>query len=398
MIQRTLIILILLCISVRAEAQVDFLLVRDGFGNAGEATTQSLELVLENSQELRGLQFDLEFDPALFSVAALTGVNRFAALDVLSNEAESGRFTVLVTDLGGAAITPGSAPVIRVDGSVAEGIEPQAIPIRVRNILFSNTLGQALLGADVTGYVFVAGGNYVRLNSGHQQTQGDTIAVDLYNGVDLGGAQFTVRFRPEFLRLHSFSVGSRSEAMDLQTNEVAPGEIIVLLSSTERNTIAAGTGPVFQFVADTVETAFLTPSSPQKLTLSEVVLSDVTGTALAHEAFDGEFFLDIPMLPVSVAESNVPEGFSLSQNYPNPFNPSTTISFAVPTAGEVTLSIYNIRSQLVRTLVSGSLVAGRHQVVWKGLDARGLQVASGIYVSRLAADNFVAYKKLVLTK
>jgi len=397
-IKRTLIFCILLCISVRAEAQVDFLLVRDGFGTAGEATTQSLELVLENRQELRGLQFDLEYDPALFSVAALTGVNRFAAFEVLSNEAEPGRFTVLVTDLGGGAIAPGSAPVIRVDGSVAEGVEPQAIPIRLRNVLFSNTLGQALLGADVRGYVFVAGGNYVRLNSGHQQTQGDTIAVDLYNDVDLGGVQFTVRFRPEFLRLHSFSASSRSETMDFQTNEVAPGEIIVLLSSTQRDTIAAGTGPVFQFVADTVETAFLTPISPQKLALSEVVLSDVAAAVLAHEAFDGDFFLDISMPPVSVAESNVSENFSLSQNYPNPFNPSTTISFAIATAGEVTVSIYNIRSQLVRTLVSGSLIAGRHQVVWNGLDVRGVRAASGIYVYKLEAENFVAYKKLVLTK
>ena len=398
MIKRTLIICILLCISVQAEAQVDFLLVRDGFGNAGEATTQSLELVLENSQELRGMQFDLEYDPALFSVAALTGVNRFAAFEVLSNEAEPGRFTVVVTDLGGAAIAPGSAPVIRIDGNVVEGVEPQAIPLRLRNVLFSNTLGQALLGPDVRGYVFVAGGNYVRLNSGHQQTQGDTIAVDLYNDVDLGGVQFTVRFRPEFLRLHSFSASSRSETMDFQTNEVAPGEIIVLLSSTQRDLIAAGTGSVFQFVADTVETAFLMPTSPQKLSLSEVVLSDVSAETLAHETFDGDFFLDIPMPPVSVAESNVPENFSLSQNYPNPFNPSTTISFAVPTAGEVTLSIYNIRSQLVRTLVSGSLTAGRHQVAWNGLDARGVRAASGIYVYRLEAANFVAYKKLALTK
>ena len=124
MIKRTLIICILLCISVRAEAQLDFLLVRDGFGNAGETAMQSLEIVLENSQELRGLQFDLEYDPALFSVAAFTGVNRFASFNVLSNEAEPGRFTVVVTDLGGGVIAPGSTPVIRVDGSVVEDVEP----------------------------------------------------------------------------------------------------------------------------------------------------------------------------------------------------------------------------------------------------------------------------------
>lgn len=96
--------------------------------------------------------------------------------------------------------------------------------------------------------------------------------------------------------------------------------------------------------------------------------------------------------------SSVPDGFSLAQNHPNPFNPSTTINFAVPEAGEVTLSIYNLRGQLIQTLLSGVIEAGQHSVVWDGTDFRGAKVASGVYLYKLTSKEFVATKKLAFTK
>ncbi len=94
----------------------------------------------------------------------------------------------------------------------------------------------------------------------------------------------------------------------------------------------------------------------------------------------------------------MPTAFTLNQNYPNPFNPSTTISFALPEAQEVTLAIYSMQGQLVRTLVASALHAGHHSVVWNGHDAHGRQVASGIYVYILKAGEFVAQRKLVLMR
>ena len=96
--------------------------------------------------------------------------------------------------------------------------------------------------------------------------------------------------------------------------------------------------------------------------------------------------------------TSAPTEFELNQNYPNPFNPSTTVSFALPQAGDVSLKIYNVRGQLVATLHDGAMAAGRHQMVWDGKDARGANVASGIYVYRLEADGFNATKKLTLMK
>ncbi len=98
--------------------------------------------------------------------------------------------------------------------------------------------------------------------------------------------------------------------------------------------------------------------------------------------------------------------FALMQNYPNPFNPSTTISFSLPEASNVTLAIYNLRGQLIRTLHSGALSAGHHRMVWDGRDSHGVKVASGVYLYRLEAQlildgsarNFVASRKLVLVQ
>jgi hypothetical protein len=92
-------------------------------------------------------------------------------------------------------------------------------------------------------------------------------------------------------------------------------------------------------------------------------------------------------------EGTVPTAYEVSQNYPNPFNPSTTIDFAMPERGQVTLKIYNLLGQEVATLINGELSAGRHGVQW---NAAG--VASGVYLYQLKAGSFVETRKLTLAK
>ncbi len=96
-----------------------------------------------------------------------------------------------------------------------------------------------------------------------------------------------------------------------------------------------------------------------------------------------------------VALEVLPTVFALEQNYPNPFNPKTTINFSLPTAGDYTLTIYNVNGQEVASF-AGAAEAGVHYIDW---DA-GSVVASGVYLYRLVADNgqFVANKKMILLK
>jgi hypothetical protein len=78
-----------------------------------------------------------------------------------------------------------------------------------------------------------------------------------------------------------------------------------------------------------------------------------------------------------------PRDFSLSQNYPNPFNPVTTILFAVPVKSRVTIKVYNIMGQLVKTLLAETMDSGNYHINWDGKDDRGLKLASGLYIYQL---------------
>jgi hypothetical protein len=83
---------------------------------------------------------------------------------------------------------------------------------------------------------------------------------------------------------------------------------------------------------------------------------------------------------------------------PNPFNPSTTIRFVVEEAGFTQLAVYDVLGRRVRTLVSGVVPAGEHEVVWSGRDDSGGRVASGVYLCHMRSNGFVDTRKVVLLK
>ena len=102
------------------------------------------------------------------------------------------------------------------------------------------------------------------------------------------------------------------------------------------------------------------------------------------------------MLGIDVA--SLPTVFALHNNYPNPFNPITNINYDIPEVSEVTLEIYNVMGQRVRTLVQGTHEPGRYQIVWNATNDLGQGLSSGMYVYRIQAGDFVSVKKLVLMK
>lgn len=91
------------------------------------------------------------------------------------------------------------------------------------------------------------------------------------------------------------------------------------------------------------------------------------------------------------------DSFNLT-NHPNPFNPTTTISYSLAESQKVELEIYNIRGQLVRTLVNSNQPAGKNSVVWNGTNDNNNPVSSGIYFSRLKTSEVTQSKKLMLLK
>ncbi|TKJ41226.1 hypothetical protein CEE37_06055 [candidate division LCP-89 bacterium B3_LCP] len=104
----------------------------------------------------------------------------------------------------------------------------------------------------------------------------------------------------------------------------------------------------------------------------------------------GESFED---LMNQMAAESVPDVFSLGQNYPNPFNPSTTINFNLPQMVKVNLSVYDVSGRLVATVVDGYRQAGSHEVTFDGYG-----LASGMYIYRIHAGDFIASGKMVMIK
>jgi len=90
--------------------------------------------------------------------------------------------------------------------------------------------------------------------------------------------------------------------------------------------------------------------------------------------------------------------YSLEQNYPNPFNPTTTIKFSLPESHLVSIKIYNMLGQEVRTLVNEQRNEGNHSIIWNGKDNSGNQLASGTYIYRIKAGDFTSTKKMILLK
>jgi len=110
----------------------------------------------------------------------------------------------------------------------------------------------------------------------------------------------------------------------------------------------------------------------------EVYLNNLTGELITH---------------VGEAVASLPEEFRLEQNYPNPFNPSTTISFSLTNAGQTSLRIYNMKGQLVDSILDKELTAGSYDVKWNAG-----HLPSGLYVYRLTTETGSFSRKLVLMK
>lgn len=105
------------------------------------------------------------------------------------------------------------------------------------------------------------------------------------------------------------------------------------------------------------------------------------------EHFRGRFVYNAGVQALKSRSGDEPalasDGFVLKQNYPNPFNPYTVITFDLPQAGSVKLSIYDIRGKEVAVLIDGKRRAGRHTQIWQAVDVKGLPLPSGIYFYRL---------------
>ena len=125
-----------------------------------------------------------------------------------------------------------------------------------------------------------------------------------------------------------------------------------------------------------------------------IVVEDTSG------ARDSTIVLIQVTAPVGIEDYTglIPLQFEVFQNYPNPFNPTTTIRYALPKRSDVTIEIYNLMGQLVTRIHKEGVRAGYHEERWNGVNQRGVPIASGVYIYRLRAGEYVQTRKMLLLK
>jgi len=101
---------------------------------------------------------------------------------------------------------------------------------------------------------------------------------------------------------------------------------------------------------------------------------------------------------VNTGNSLIPVTTALIGNYPNPFNPETNISFSLKEAENVSLEIYNVKGEKVRTLINGHLDIAYYDIIWNGKNDYGQNIASGIYFYKFQTSDYSKIRKMILLK
>ncbi|MBT5420876.1 MAG: T9SS type A sorting domain-containing protein [Candidatus Cloacimonetes bacterium] len=129
-----------------------------------------------------------------------------------------------------------------------------------------------------------------------------------------------------------------------------------------------------------------------------VAPGNLTNSALRYAAIDLEFQEGNLYLSTN-GSTVVPKVELLAQNYPNPFNPETTIAFDMVEDGNVSIEVFNVRGQKVKTLINEHMTSGEnYTVVWEGTNDSNQKVSSGIYFYKMKAGNYSSTKKMILMK
>ena len=106
----------------------------------------------------------------------------------------------------------------------------------------------------------------------------------------------------------------------------------------------------------------------------------------------------ISLNQLSISESIIPKKISLSQNFPNPFNPTTNIKYQINKPADIKITVYNLKGEVIRNLISKNEKVGFNLISWNGEDNYGAKVSSGTYIYKIETPEFSDSRKMVLLK
>lgn len=239
---------------------------------------------------------------------------------------------------------------------------------------------------------------------------GGTVVVDinLENEASLVGISIPLTYSSPALTLDSvifdgtrgILAGKSRQAQRLDDSL----KVLLTLEFFDTAPLTAGKGPIARLkftVADTAANQQIPIDTAAYLgivTLAVTTTSAEGGFTFVPQFAPGDITVDISTDVEDDTDPALPTEFALRQNYPNPFNPSTTIEFSLPHSAPVTLEVFNLLGQQVRTVLNETRSAGVHRITFDAVNDNGTALASGVYFYRLRAGSATLTRKMTLLK
>jgi Cohesin domain/FlgD Ig-like domain len=240
--------------------------------------------------------------------------------------------------------------------------------------------------------------------------QGETVIVDvfLHNELPLVIVKIPLRYAsPKLLFDTVLFSGTRGilagQSRQSQVNTDSQ-EVLITLEYLDSAPLTPGDGPIarLRFTIDNTapnDTFAIDSASYLGVVPLELITTIADGSFRFTPIFHpGAIIVDFRTDVGDDDHPTLPTEFKLRQNFPNPFNPTTKIGFSLPRGSDVTLEVYNLLGQKIRTLVRGYRQQGDHVVEFDGLNEGGGSVASGIYFYRIKTDAKSETRKMTLLK
>ena len=211
-----------------------------------------------------------------------------------------------------------------------------------------------------------------------------SLSINLENSGNLNLAVFRIKYDNEkFVMGEAASTGRLEDLSVVSHNNEAEGLYSVVVVNVNGRAIAGGSGAIVTIPVSAVGEKF----------------DGVGEISLLNAGFESDVQAELNRSVLS-PKAVLPKAFALSQNYPNTFNPSTTIAYDIPEGHDahVRMNVYNMRGQLIRTLVDELKSEGSYQIQWDGTDNYGRRVSSGVFFYRIVAGEFSQTRKMVILK
>lgn len=208
------------------------------------------------------------------------------------------------------------------------------------------------------------------------------IPVNLNANSEISAVQLVLKYNAEAIKFITPNLASDVNEMEFAF-ENRPGEFKMLVYSLKEKYISAGNNALLNLSFETLD-----ESKPIELTIEDVIILDKNGQ-------NTEITTAIGSLELANA---TPHNYELSPTYPNPFNSTTTIKYQLPKSSLVTIKVYSLLGQEIRTLVNEQKTAGYYSIKWDGKDNRNEDVATGVYLLQIKSGEFSKIRKMLMIR